>query len=207
MDEKGVDIFFGTMERPAEALVDTILQDEKSGKYVKGVGFQWAGKDALPGISRRYPDLKYYQTEQECGNGKNDWKGAMQAWNSMKHYLNNGVSMYEYWNISMSEGGISRWGWAQNSLIVVDPEAKTFRYTYEYYILKHVSHYVQPGARKLETVGEYKDVLVFLNPDNCIVVVAANQNAEDRSINLKISDSVYTIGLKANSINTFLIGQ
>jgi len=76
MEPKGVEILFGTMERPNEALVDTILTDPKSSKYVKGVGFQWAGKDALPGINKRYQNLKLYQSEQECGDGSNDWKGA-----------------------------------------------------------------------------------------------------------------------------------
>ena len=47
MESKGVEILFGTMERPKKALVDTILNDPKSRKYIKGVGFQWAGKDAL----------------------------------------------------------------------------------------------------------------------------------------------------------------
>jgi glucosylceramidase len=48
MEKQGVEILFGTMERPKEALVDTILTDPKSSKYIKGVGFQWAGKDAYP---------------------------------------------------------------------------------------------------------------------------------------------------------------
>ena len=71
---------FGTMERANESLVDTVLTDPASGKYVKGVGFQWAGKGAIAGIHKRYPGLKLYQTEQECGDGKNDWKGAMYSW-------------------------------------------------------------------------------------------------------------------------------
>ena len=52
---------FGTMERANESLVDTVLTDPASGKYVKGVGFQWAGKGAIAGIHKRYPGLKLYQ--------------------------------------------------------------------------------------------------------------------------------------------------
>ena len=65
MQVQGVDIMFGTMERANESLVDTVLTDPASGKYVKGVGFQWAGKGAIAGIHKRYPGLKLYQTEQE----------------------------------------------------------------------------------------------------------------------------------------------
>jgi glucosylceramidase len=205
MEAKGVEILFGTMERPKEALVDTILTDPKSSKYVKGVGFQWAGKDALPGINKRYPNLKFYQSEQECGDGKNDWKGVLHSWDLMKHYLNNGVSVYEYWNTSLLKGGISRWGWAQNSLLVVDPDAKTYNYSNEYYLLKHVSHFVQPGAKKLDTTGEYKDLLAFLNPDKSIVVVLANQEQTEKSVNIKINDKVYSPKLSPNSFNTLVI--
>ncbi|MDR1880473.1 MAG: beta-glycosidase, partial [Tannerellaceae bacterium] len=77
MEKEKVDILFGTMERKDEALVDTVLQDPDCSRYVKGVGFQWAGKAAIPGIHARYPDMKLYQTEQECGNGKNSWTGAV----------------------------------------------------------------------------------------------------------------------------------
>jgi glucosylceramidase len=205
MDELGVDIYFGTMERPTEALVDTILRDEKSGPFIKGVGFQWAGKEALPGIHKRYPDRAMWQTEQECGDGRNDWRGAMYSWDLMKHYLNNGVSAYEYWNTSLPEGGISRWGWAQNSLVVVDAEKKDYRFSYEFYMMKHASHFVMPGAVKVETGGTYEDLLAFKNPDGSVVVVIANQEDEARTVEIRIGDVSIAPGLKANSMNTFRI--
>ena len=77
-----------------------------------------------------------------------------------------------YWNISLDKGGISRWGWAQNSLVVVDPDTKTFHYTPEYYVMKHLSHYVQPGARKLETSGQFSNLMAFVNSDKSIVAVS-----------------------------------
>ena len=89
---------------------------------VKGAGFQWAGKGAIAGIHRRYPHLQLYQTEQECGDGKNDWRYCRYAWTLMKHYFHSGASAYMYWNIALRKGGVSRWGWAQNSLVTVDPE-------------------------------------------------------------------------------------
>jgi glucosylceramidase len=205
MQEKGVDILFGTMERPKEALVDTILNDPDASKYVKGVGFQWAGKDALPGISKRYPQLTFYQSEQECGDGKNDWKGALHSWDLMKHYLNNGVSVYEYWNTSLVKGGISRWGWSQNSLVVVDPESKTYNFTIEYYLLKHLSHFVKPGAKKLDTGGEYKDLLAFLNPDKSVVIMIANQSKAANKVKIKIGDNTYSVELKPGSFSTIMI--
>lgn len=205
MESKGVELMFGTMERANEALVDTILLDPAAGKYVKGVGFQWAGKGSIPGIHKRYPDLKLYQTEQECGDGQNNWKSALYSWNLMKHYLNSGASAYMYWNISLEEGGVSRWGWAQNSLVVVNPETKAYRFTPEYYIMKHASCYIKPGAKKLTIEGEYTNLVAFQNPDGKIVVVMVNEEPGENSFNLNIAGQVYSAKLPEGGIATLVI--
>ena len=70
----------------------------------------------------------------------------------MKHFLANGAGAYMYWNFSLLEGGRSRWGWTQNSLVVVDPDAATFASPTST-VLKHVSAFVQTGARVIETLS------------------------------------------------------
>ena len=104
-------------------------------------------------ISDKSRSSVIFRARQECGDGKNDWRYCRYVWTLMKHYLGNGASVYDYWNISLKQGGISRWGWAQNSLVPVDTEAKTFRYNFEYYLLKHLSHFVRPGAKRLDIRG------------------------------------------------------
>ncbi|KZE76085.1 hypothetical protein AV654_24525 [Paenibacillus elgii] len=41
-------------------------------KYIQGVGYQWAGKYAIQRTVQSYPELRYMQTENECGDGLND---------------------------------------------------------------------------------------------------------------------------------------
>ena len=205
MEKLGVDLFFGTMERPTEALVDTILNDSLAGKYIKGVGFQWAGKEAIPGIHKRYPDMQLYQTEQECGNGKNDWEYCCYAWSLMKHYLQNGATAYLYWNISLDEGGFSRWGWQQNSLVTVNTNEKSYKFNHEYYLLKHVSHFVKPGAKRLITSGTFENLLAFVNPDNSIVCTVQNDESNDREVRIEINGKTLKPVIRANSFNTFLV--
>lgn len=205
MQQQKVDVFFGTMERPKEALVDTVLRDPRSGKYIKGVGFQWAGKDAIAGIHQRYPNLTLYQSEQECGDGKNDWKYCTYAWSLMKHYLTSGANAYLYWNISLKKGGVSRWGWSQNSLVTVDEATKTYQFNHEYYLMKHLSHYVKPGAKRVATSGAYTNMLAFQNPDQSVVVVAQNDGNEDRTVRIKVGRQTLAPVLKANSFNTLLL--
>ena len=201
MDARSVEVYLGTMERADPEMWDRILTDPEVGPDLKGMGFQWAGKDALPELHRRHPELPCYQTEQECGDGRNDWRGAMHSWDLMKHYFSNGVQGYFYWNTSLLEGGISTWMWCQNSLVTVDKESKTFRYTPEYYVLKHASHFVKPGAKVLELQGTYDDALAFLNPDGRIVLILSNQ--ENAPTTVSIDKHPFT--LPANSLNTILL--
>lgn len=207
MNALDVKIFFGTMERPDEKLVDTILTDMLSSKYIKGVGFQWAGKDAIAGIHKRYPDLTLYQSEQECGNGKNDWKYGKYTWGLMKQYFNNGANAYMYWNTSLIQNSISRWGWKQNSLVSVNPETKTYKYNFDYYVLKHLSHYVKPGAKRLSVSGSFQNLLAFINPDKTIVVILQNENETQATVSLKVGKEMISASLEPDSINTLLIKQ
>ena len=173
---------------------------------IKGMGFQWAGKDALPELHRRHPSLPCYQTEQECGDGRNDWRGAMHSWDLMKHYFGNGVQSYFYWNTSLLDGGISTWMWRQNSLVVVNKEKGTYRYSPEYYVLKHASHYVQPGARVLSLGGTYADALGFLNPDGRIVLLLANQSDAPQTVSVEgLPGRPRAVTLPAGSINTLVL--
>ena len=52
--KRGVDVFFGTDERGNPKLVETVMADAEAAKFIKGVGVQWAGKNALPAISRKF---------------------------------------------------------------------------------------------------------------------------------------------------------
>ena len=71
------------------------------------------------------------------------------------------------------------------------------RNTPEYYIMKHVSHYVQPGAKRLVTDGAYKDVLAFVNRDNSVVIVAGNSGTTDKPVSFKVNNSIYSPVLKS----------
>jgi len=205
LEKEKVEIMFGTMERPNVALVDTVLNDPLAGKFIKGVGFQWAGKDAIAGTHKKYPVLRLYQTEQECGDGKNDWGYCCYAWSLMKHYISNGACAYMYWNLSLDKDGFSRWGWRQNSLVSVDTQKKTYTYNYEYYLLKHISHFVMPGARLLETHGSFSDLLAFVNPDKSIIVIARNDDKTDKKVTIKVGNKMITPLFKSDSFNTFVI--
>jgi glucosylceramidase len=202
MAERHVEVFFGTLERGNIHLLDTTMNDPRAAKYIKGVGVQWAGKAALPAIHAQYPQLAIYGSEQECGDGKNTWEYCGYCWDLMKDYLRNGASGYMYWNLSLKTGGLSHWGWAQNSLITVDAQARTYRYNHEYYLLKHVSHFVTPGAQRVATRGTFDDVLAFTLPDKSVVVVAHNASPFPRPLTFTAGARKVSISMDGQSFHT-----
>lgn len=207
MSARGVDVFIGTLERSDEDLLEPALQDEVAGPHIVGAGFQWAGKRAVAGARSRRKDLRIYQTEQECGDGRNSWVYARYAWSMMRHYLQNGANAYTYWNLALVEGGRSTWGWTQNSLVVVDPETRTWRFTHEFHLLRHLTQFVRPAARVVETVSlsGHDNMLAFRNPDGGIVVIVQNDLASDATVSFMLGDQVLTVDLPADSFNTLVV--
>lgn len=202
MQKHGVDVFFGTDERGNPKLVETVMADSEAAKFIKGIGVQWAGKNALPALSRKFPSLEIVQSEQECGDGRNAWSFASYCWQLMKHYLRSGANGYMYWNISLDMNSKSTWGWSQNSLVSVDAAAKTFRYTHDYFLLKHLTHFVDVGAKNLEPTGTCDDALAFANPDGTVVALLRNELSRQQMVQVQLADRVFTVELPPDSVGT-----
>jgi len=207
MARRGVEIFLGTLERSDDRLVGDVLAGSDAARFVSGFGVQWDGKGAVAALHRLHPELRIYQSEQECGDGRNDWRQARYAWRLMKHFLGSGTNAYMYWNISLLEGGRSRWGWTQNSLVVVDPVTREHRFTYDYAVLKHVAAFVSPGARFVPTwsLAGYDNQLVFANPDGSLVLVLHNDMPQRAPLSLLVGDRVLSVELPADSFSTLVI--
>ncbi len=201
----GTEIWYGTVERPSVEKIDTILQDPIAASFIDGISFQWAGKQAIPGVHIKYPGMKLMQSETECGNGSNDWKAAEYTFSLMKHYFDHGVSVYSFWNSVLDETGRSMWGWKQNSMITVDSKTREVKYNPEFYLLKHFSYFIQSGARKLATTGNDSALLAFANPDGSIVVVLANTTDQTEKINLALGKKLLSATLESHSLNTFFM--
>ncbi len=203
MRRRGVSVYFGTWERPGAAAIDTVMTDPEVGKCIEGLAFQWAGRAALPEARCKYPDATLVMSEQECGDGRNDWAGACHSWELMKHYIGNGVQIYDYWNISLFKNGLSHWNWRQNSLVVVDKDTRSYEFSIEYYLLKHASHFVQSGAKRIRL--EYENALAFANPDGSVALVTSNGNDTPQDISVRLGKRTWTASLPAESFNTFII--
>lgn len=194
-------IWLGTVNYPDPNYVFTFMKQKEIEKYVKGIGVQWTGMQALPLIRKQYSQFDYMQTENQCGNGENDWTSLERSWRSVVHCFNNGVGAYMYWNMVLDETGKSTWDWSQNSLIIVDRNTHQVNYTDEFYLMKHLSHFVQPGSKLLK-VSNGENTLAFRNAKGEVIVVVYNPGIEERSYSFKVDNKVIVAKLKAKSINT-----
>jgi len=195
------EIWLGTIERPQIERIDTVLQNPLAQKYIKGIGFQWAGKGAIPIVNKKYPNFKLMQSETECGNGSNDWAAAEHTFELMKHYFENGANSYMYWNMVLNETGKSQWGWKQNSMISVNSANKSVKYNPEFYLMKHFSTFIKPGARKIAIEKGSDNCLAFKNIDSIIIVY---YNAGDaKEINFNVDDQLFKVKIDEKSFNTF----
>src|ERR1700683_2770514 len=109
-----------------------------------------------------------------------------------------------YWNMVLDHTGPSSWHWKQNSPIVVDTATGAVTYTPEFYLMKHFSHYVLPGALRLRVTGGSGDALAFKNEDGSMVLVVANTDKVDKPLQLSVGDQVATVTIPAHSFNTFI---
>lgn len=201
-DSIDTEIIFGTINRDNPAYTRTALDDPEAARYFKGAGFQWDGKGAIPYISKEYPHLKMMHTEAECGNGSNDWGAAEHTWWQISHYLRNGARNFTYWNMVLDDTGVSPWGWKQNALISVNPRTLEVTYHPEYYLMKHLARYVEPGASRVELEGADDDTLAFANPDGKEVIVAVNRRDTPKEMTLRNGDKYLTVTLQPKSFNT-----
>lgn len=185
-----------------------VLHNKKAAQYVKGVGYQWAGKYAVQQTHQAWPELGLMQTENECGEGNNSWEYARYVFDLFRHYFSNGVDAYIYWNMVLESGGESTWGWTQNSLFSINGENGQYHINHEYYVMKHFSSIIKKGAIFQKIKGPFSsNAVVFKNPNGELVLVALNPFVEEKVLKFNTELGSYTFTLESDSINTIIIKE
>lgn len=187
-------IMLGTMSNGDKdpAIVSAVLADPTAKSFIGVIGMQWGmlGKEAAAKAS----GLPMWQTEHKCGNypwvtsgykptAPNDLAYGVESWGLIRDWVRAGVTSYSAWNMvldTIGKGNDTTRDWAQNALLTVDTTAKTLTVTPAYYVFRHLSQYVEPGAKVLGTAGG--EALAFKNPDGKIVTVLYNSGAAKTAI-------------------------
>lgn len=205
----GVKLYLGTFNTNRLDHVEKVLSDDSLRNCIDGIAFQWEGREILPEIRRQYPDFSYICSESECGNGSMDWNAGEHTFFLISDNVGNGIDEWYNWNFLLPKKGESRWGWNQNALIELDPENRTYRYTPEYYAVKHFSNFITPGSSMVGYMPRTADnnmmAVIYLTPEGKYVVTAGNFNANPEKFTVKLDSQFIDVELKPHSFNTFVI--
>ena len=201
-------IYIGTIDGPRQytefglhgEMLGRIMQNPKCRQAVKGAAYQWAGKLAIMQAHEDYPELDLIHSECQCGDGTNTWDYAMYNYHMYHHYFRFGARANVYWNMALDGERMSAWGWKQNSLITIaDGE---YAFTPDFYMVKHFSHFVKPGAVLLRTQGDMSsNTCAFRNPDGSTVVVMLNPFPFEK----KVTIGEHTYALPPRSFHSIIL--
>jgi glucosylceramidase len=90
-------------------------------------------------------------------------------------------------------------------MVSIDREKKSFRYNDEFYLMKHLSRFVQPGSHLLKLEGEGKNALAFQTAEKEVALVIYNPEASQQEKVIKVDDRTINVSLKPRSLNTLVL--
>jgi glucosylceramidase len=183
----------GTSDDPS--IVTSVMGDATAKGYIKLLGYQWGMESDVAG-AKSY-NLPLWQTEHKCGNypftvtgenpapaafnssmAPNDQAYGAESWGLIRDWIKAGVTSYSAWNMvldTVGKGNDTTRNWPQNALLTVNTSSKTLNITPAYYVFRHLSQFVVPGAKVVATTGG--DAVAFKNPDGSIITMMYNSGA------------------------------
>lgn len=175
---------------------------------VKAIGLQWEGRLIMDSLRQRYPGLHFISSESECGNGNMDWRAGEHTFYLLHEYVGHGCDEYYIWNFILCDQGKSSWGWKQNALVQVKSANLSYRYTPEYYAVKHFSRFVEPGSKMVAFLPWSRETgtqaIVFQRPDKKRVVICGNTDNNPQTVSVQIGKKYLNMTLTPHSFNTFV---
>ena len=223
LEEREIDaeIWCGTMSHPDDGeIAKACMNDDEAMKYITGFGLQWNLDSIVATLSQKG---RVWQTEHRCGNynfaakywdqsrydpdkPQNDHRYGEESWLHIRDWVRAGVTSYCAWNMVLDTYGKSLGKWPQNALLVVDRTTKKLIATPAYYVFRHFSQYIAPGATHIGcgTIGI--NALAFLNPDGSIITEILNKTDSLQTITIAVRGKGYRFEVPAHGWATLRVG-
>jgi glucosylceramidase len=164
-------------DKPDQPLA--VLADPAAARYVSGVAWHCYGGDvsAQSQVRDRHPEKDVFFTE--CSGG--EWSPAWpEAWPWMMRNLIVGTTRnwargVLLWNLALDENFGPHLGGCGNCRGVVTIDSRTGEVTRnpEYYALGHLSRFLRPGARRIDSTSPSPDLLTIAFQDGDALVLLA----------------------------------
>ena len=185
-------------------IVASVMADSTAKAFVNSVGVQWGVLDKVVQTPLTY-GVPVWATEHKCGNypfitsGRpatattppitayaepppNDQSYGVETWWYIRDAITKAkVTAYNVPHMvldTVGKGNDTSRQWAQDSLLTVS--AGTITKTQAYYVVRHFSQFVDPGAKVVATSGG--DAVAFKNPNGSLVAVLYSAAAKSNYV-------------------------
>ncbi len=122
--------------------------------------------------------------------------------------LNNWVDGWVDWNMVLDTQGGPNWfkNWCV-APVIVKPETDEVYFTPIYYVMKHFSKYIRPGAIIIEAKSKEDKLMLTAakNPDNSIVVVIFNPEEHKKNVTLNLNQKNVQFSISEKALQTIII--
>ena len=195
----------GLANDPADTYILTaVMGDSTAQAYVASIGVQWSVLSRVVRIPLTY-GVPVWGTEHKCGNypfyasglaatatspaitpyaepPPNDQSYAVETWWYIRDAITRAkVTAYNVPHMvldTVGKGNDTSRQWAQDALLTVSGGQITR--TQAYYVVRHFSQFVDPGATVVRTDGG--DAVAFKNPDGSLVAVVYSAAARSNYV-------------------------
>jgi glucosylceramidase len=187
----------------------TVLNDTEAKPYIDGSAFHlYAGNiSALSVVRNAHPEKNIYFTEQwfgAPGNFSEDLKWHIRevVIGSQRNWSRNVIE----WNLSsnadltpFTQGGCSQ------CLGGITINGDQVTRNAGYYVIAHVSKFVNPNAVRVESnfINNLPNV-AFLTPENKVVLLVLNNTESQQTFNVKQGENSFSTSLSAGAVSTFI---
>jgi glucosylceramidase len=203
------------------------MADASAKTIPKVMGLQWGMLDLYEGKSSGIGPSNFmtgsmpvWATEHKCGNypwnptgspaykepAPNDQAYAVESWGYIRDAITKGsVSSYNAWNMVLDPGGKGNdttRQWSQDALLVVTA-SNTLTLTPAFYVFRHASQFVQPGASVVGTSGG--DAIAFKNSDGSVVAVMYNSGGANANYVVQIKGQKYQFSMPGTGWATVVV--
>ncbi|NBI27504.1 carbohydrate-binding protein [Chengkuizengella marina] len=193
-------------EYPIQVLDDPVAKD-----YVDGSAFHCYGgtPDKQSEVYNAHPDKGIWFTECSGGEWDTDFDVNMK-WNMSNVVIGsirNWSKSVLLWNLALDENfGPMNGGCTDcRGVVTIDSNSGEVTKNVEYYVLGHVSKFVEPGAVRIESnYDERIETVAFKNPDGSKVLLAHNNSDNEQTFKVKAGSKGFEYTLPVGAVATFV---
>ena len=188
-----------------------VLADERARKYIDGVAWHCYGGDvsAQSQVHQKHPGIETWMTECSGGGWAPKWNETL-AWMTGNLIIGN-VRHWgrgaNFWNLALDENSGPHLGGCGDcrGVVTIDSKSGAVTRNVEYYVLGHVSRFVRPGARRIESDSDVSGLqtAAFRNRGKgSMVLLVLNAAPEPRAFTVVDGARSFAARLEAGSVAT-----